>query len=134
MSIFGPLAEEDQNAISEWITEMRAEMVEIAREKSVKYSFDFLQDDELPSQNGRFLWENTTETPQVKKGARRSSASSIRSSVSTVDSVDELSEDFAKFHSLSIYFSNYESDRHAFEGNEGLQDNFVMSNWSNSYN
>jgi hypothetical protein len=134
MSIFRPLAEEDQNAISEWFSDIRAEMAEIAREKSVKYSFDFLQDEELLSQNGRFLWENKAETPKVKQGVRRSSASSTRSTVSTVDSVDELSEDFAKIHSLSLNFANYNSDRHAFEGNEEVELNFVMSNWSKSYN
>lgn len=113
MSIFEPIVEEDQTDVDEWMNEVNAGMKEIVREKSSKYCYDFLDDVEMPQQNGRYRWEKSPMNMKAKTRTKRSIGSS-RSSISTIASLeDELSEDIFKVQSLNLHFSRMNSDRDA---------------------
>ena len=119
MSIFGPIAEEDQTAISEWLTNVNSELSEIVRGKSRAYSYDFLADVEIPDPSNRFQWQQSPTNPKVKV-RRCSLASYDRSSISTSASLEnDLSGDTLKIQTLTLEFSNMNSGslRHDMQDN-----------------
>ena len=77
---------EEEEKLSQWISNVEKSLKATAIEKSIKYNYNFILDEPMDASQGKWIWEN--ENDLKKSPLLRSSSADARISSSTAGTFD----------------------------------------------